>query len=152
MLLIINITKEQRKTLLNVYPSLKSFVEKAIINATNQIAKERLYITDEELEAYSDRVKICGSGPNRKRVVTQATKDKTSKTLKEKYKGKHYPLFEETKIKIGNIHRGKTVSQATRDKVSRANKGKKRTAEQRENISLAKTGQKYKKRVKVESN
>lgn len=149
MLLIINITKEQKKTLLNVYPSLKSFVEKAIANATNQIIKEKLYITDKELEEYEERLALNGCGPKRKRIVTQATRDKTSKTLKEKYKGKHYPLFEETKRLIGLKHKGKIVSQETRDKVSQKNKGKKRTAEQRENISKAKTGQKYKKRAKV---
>ena len=147
MILIVNITQEQKKTLLNIYPSIKFFVEKAIVNATNQIIKEKLYITDEELQAYNDRVKINGTGPDRKRIVTQATKDKISKTLKEKYKGGHYPLMEETKRKIGLAHKGKIVSQATRDKVSKANKGKKRTEEQRERISLAKTGQKYKKRT-----
>ena len=149
MLLIINITQERKKTLLNVYPSIRFFVEKAIANATNQIIKEKLYITDEELQAYSDRVKINGVGPGRKRIVTQATKDKIKKTLKEKYKGKHYPLFEETKRLIGLKHKGKIVSQATRDKISKGNKGKIRTEEQRKRLSLAKTGQKYKKRVKV---
>ena len=146
MILLVNITQEQKKTLLNVYPSLKFFVEKAISNATNQIMKEKLYITDEELQAYSDRIKINGSGPNRKRIVTQATKDKIRKTLKERYKDKHYPLFDSTKRLIGLAHKGKIVSQATRDKISKGNKGKIRTEEQRKRLSLAKTGQKYKKR------
>lgn len=148
MLLIINITEEQKKALLTVSPSIREWVNRAIKNAAEKILAENLFITDEDLKEYSDRVALNGCGPHRKRIVTQATKDKISKTLKEKYEGGHYPLFEETKKKIGDIHRGKTVSQATRDKVSKALTGKKRTEEQRENIGKAHKGLKYKKRMK----
>ena len=146
MILSFRITKEQKKALLNVYPNIRFFVEKAVVNATNQIIKEKMYITDEELREYKERSALNGCGPNRKRIVTPATRDKISKTLKEKYKGQHYPLMEETKIKIGLIHKGKIVSKETREKVSKANKGQKRSEEQRKNISKAKIGQKYQKR------
>jgi len=146
MILSFRITKEQKKALLNVYPNIRFFVEKAVVNATNQIIKEKMYITDEELREYKERLALNGCGPNRKRIVTQATRDKISKTLKEKYKDQHYPLMEETKIKIGLIHKGKIVSKETREKVSKANKGQKRSEEQRKNISKAKIGQKYQKR------
>lgn len=145
MILFIEITKEQKKALLTVSPSIKEWVNRAIEKATEKITNENLFITDRDLEEYQNRLALNGCGPNRKRIVTQATKDKISKALKERYKGEHHHLFEETKRKIGLIHKGKTVSKATRDKISRANKGKKRTAEQRKRLSLAKTGQRYKK-------
>lgn len=146
MILFIEITKEQKKALLTVSPSIKEWVNRAIKKATDKIANENLFITDEDLKGYSNRLALNGCGPNRKRIVTQETRDKISATLKRKYEGKHYPLFEETKKKIGLIHKGKIVSQATRDKISKALKGRKRTEEQRKRLSLAKTGQKYKKR------
>ena len=145
MILFVEITKEQKEALLTVSPSIREWVNRAIKKATEKIMNENLFITDEDLKEYSNRLALNGFGPNRKRIVTQATKDKISKTLKEKYKGKHYPLFEETKRLIGLANKGKIVSQATRDKVSRANKGKKRTEEQRKNISNGHKGLKYKK-------
>ena len=148
MILFIKVTPDQKKALLNIYPDIKSFVEKTISDTADKIIMENdLFNVDEELEAYHDRRELNENNIH-SRKCTQATKDKTSKTLKEKYKGKHYPLFEETKRLIGLKHKGKTVSQATRDKVSKALTGKKRTEEQRENIGKAHKGLKYKKRVK----
>jgi len=72
--------------------------------------------------------------------------------LKEKYKGGHYPLLEESKIKIALANKGKIVSQATRDKVSKANTGKKRTEEQKKRISLGHKGLKYRKRTVKKEN
>jgi len=148
MILFIEITKEQKEALLTVSPSIKEWVNRAIKKATKKIINENLFITDEELKEYAQRLVLNGPGPHRKRIVTQATKDKISKTLKEKYKGKNYPLFEETKKKIGDKSRGKIVSQATRDKVSEANTGKKRTEEQKKRISLGHKGLKYKRKGK----
>jgi len=150
------ITRKQKEALLSLYPDIKSFVEKTIQNTTDKIIIGRdLFVDDEDLEAYHDRRVLNGSGPGRKRIVTQATKDKIKKSLKKYYaqfEGQEFHLFPETKRLIGLAHKGKIVSQATRDKMSKANKGKIRTEEQRQNISKAKTGQKYKKHVKIKSN
>lgn len=150
MILYFRITKEQREALLSLYPDIKRFVEKTISDTADRITIERdLFDVEKELKEYHDR-RIKNDYNIHSRKCTQATKDKISKILKEKYKGKHYPLMEETKIKIGLAHKGKTVSQETRDKIRKKNKGKKRTKKQRENMSKAKTGQKYKKhKVKV---
>jgi len=148
MLLYFRITKDQEKALLSIYPDIKGFVEKTILNTADRIIIERdNFNVDKELRLYHDR-RVLNDYDFRKRKMTQATKDLISKTLKEKYKGKHYPLLPETKIKIGLIHKGKIVSKETREKIRLANKGKIRTEKQRKNISKAKTGQKYKKRVK----
>ncbi|MBA7500798.1 hypothetical protein ES704_03559 [subsurface metagenome] len=148
MILFINITQDQKEALLTQSPSIREWVNRAIKKATEKILNENLFITDEDLKEYSDRLALNGCGPNRKRIVTQATRDRISKTLKEKYKDGHYPLFEETKKKIGLIHKGKIVSQATRDKVSKANTGKKRTEEQKKRIGLGHKGLKYKRKGK----
>jgi len=147
MLLIVNITREQKRALLFIYPDIKSFVEKTIQNTADRIIIERdLFNVEKELKEYRSR-RALNDNDFKKRKMTQETKDKISKALKGR--GIGIPLLEETKIKIGLIHKGKIVSKGTREKVSKANKGKKRTEQQRQNISLAKTGQKYKKRVKV---
>jgi len=147
MILSFRITKEQKKALLNVYPNIRFFVEKAIVNATNQIIKEKMYITDEELREYKERSALNGCGPNRKRIVTKETRDKISKSLlatSEKQGWKGMKLLEETRQKlIGHI-----VSKKTRDNISKANKGQKRSEKQRQNISSGKTGTKYTKKHK----
>lgn len=150
MIVSLRISKEQKKVLLLRYPSVKFFVQKAVIDYADKIIiEEEQFNIEKELELYHDR-RVLNNNDIHKRKCTQATKDKTSKTLKEKYKGKNYPLFEETKILIGLRNKGKVLSQETKDAISRGNKGKKRTKKQRENVSIAKTGQKYKKRkVKV---
>jgi len=150
MILSFKITREQKEALLSFYPGgIKQFVEKTISDIADGIIIERdLFDTDKELDEYHDR-RFLNRNNIHGRKCTQATKDKISKTLKEKYKGKHYPLLEETKIKIGLIHKGKIVSQATRDKVSGANKGKKRTEQQKRNIGLAHKGLKYKKHAEA---
>jgi len=150
MILSFKITREQKEALLSLYPDIKSFVEKTIVATADKIIIDQdNFNVEKELAEYHDRRVLNNYNP-KKRKTTQATKDKISKTLKEKYKGKHYPLMKETKIKIGLAHKGKIVSQSTRDKVSKANKGKKRSEEQRENIRKGHKGLKYKKRVKVE--
>lgn len=55
------------------------------------------------------------------------------------------PLSEETKRKIGEVHKGKVVSEETRKKLSEAHKGKKRrpfTDETKRKMSEAKKGRK----------
>ena len=153
MILFIEITREQKKALLTVSPSIREWVNRAIEKATEKITNENLFITDQDLEDYQNRLALNGENVKTKRhKCTQATKDKISKALKERYKGKTHHLFEETKRLISIANKGRIVSQATRDKISKANKGKKRTEEQRKRLSLAKTGQKYEKRAKVNLN
>lgn len=144
MILFFETTKEQRRILLNAYPSLRFFVEKAIANATNQIVKEKLYITDKELQEYHDR-RVLNDYDTHKRKCTQATKDKISKGLKatserQGWKGMH--LLPETIEKL----RGHIVTKGTRDKISKGNLGQKRTEEQRKNLSKGHKGMTYKKR------
>jgi len=150
MILCFKITKEQKLALLSLYPSIKYFVEKAIINTAEKIIIDQdNFNVEEELAAYHNR-RILNDYNPKKRKMTQATKNKISKTLKEKYRGTEHHLFEETKrlISIGN--KGKIISQETRDKISKANKGKKRTEEQKRKMSLSRIGKKHKKREKVE--
>lgn len=150
MFLSLRISKGQKKVLLLRYPSVKFFIQEAINNQVNKIIIEKeQFNIEEELRLYHSRREINKNNIHG-RKCSQATKDKISKTLKEKYEGKHYPLFEETKRLIGLGNKGKILSQETKDAISKANTGKKRTKEQRENLSEAKTGQKYKKRkVKI---
>ena len=144
----LKITREQKEALLSFYPrGIKQFIEKTISDTADRIIIEKdLFNVEEELRAYHNRKVLNGYDP-KKRKVTQATKDKISKTLKEKYRGKHYPLFEETKIKIGLAHKGKIVSKETGEKISKAKKGKKFTEKHKKSMSLARIGMKYKKRV-----
>lgn len=145
MILSFKITGEQKKALLSFYPDIKSFVEKTISDTADKIIIEKeQFDIEKELAEYHNR-RVLNDHNFRKRKMTQETKDKISKALKGQ--GKGIPLLEETKIKIGLIHKGKIVSKETREKMRLANKGKKRTEEQRQNISKAKTGQKYKKRM-----
>lgn len=149
MILSLRVSKEQRKALLNRYPSIKSFLQKILLDTADRIiADEQMNDIEEELKEYHDR-RVLNNNDIHKRNCTQATKDKISKTLKEKYKGKKFPLFEETKILIGLGNKGKVLSQETKDAIGRGNTGKIRTEEQRENISLSHTGLKYKKRIRV---
>jgi len=148
MFLIIDITKERKEALLAVYSSIKYAIDKTISDVADKIILDRaIYVTDKGLEESYEQHKLCGCGPNRKRIVSQATKDKISKTLKEKYKGKHYPLFEETKALIGLRNKGKVLSQETKDAIGKGNRGQKRTPEQRKNISNGKKGKKRKTKV-----
>lgn len=148
MILFIKISPEREEALLAVYSSIKYAINKTISDVADKIIIERaIYVTDKDLEESYEQYKLCGCGPNRKRIVSQATKDKISKTLKEKYKGEHYPLFKETKALIGLIHKGKVLSQETKDAIGKGNRGQKRTEKQRENIGKAHKGLKYKKRV-----
>lgn len=150
MILFINVTRERKKALLSIYPSIKFFIDKTIENTADKIIMENdLFNIDEELEEYNNR-RVLNDYDIHKREMTQATKDKISKALKGR--GKGIPLLEETKVKIGLIHKGKIVSQETREKVSKANTGKKRSAKVKRKMSLARIGMKYKKRAKVESN
>ena len=145
MILYFRITKERKEALLSLYPDIKSFVEKTISNTADKIIIEReQFNIERESKELHDR-RVLNDYDIHKRKMTQATKDKISKALKGR--GKGIPLFEETKIKIGLIHKGKIVSQETREKIRLANTGKKRTEEQKQNIGLAHKGLKYKKRA-----
>jgi len=148
MIINLKVSKEQRKALLLRYPDIRVFLESMIFKTAEKIITEQnKFSVEKELAEYHDRRRINNNDIHG-RKCSQATRDKISKTLKAKYKGNHYPLMEETKIKIGLAHRGKIVSQATRDKIGKANKGKKRTVEQRERISQSHKGLKYKVKVK----
>ena len=124
MILHFRITKEQKQALLSFYPEgVKYAIKKIVYTAADKIIIERdLFNIDEELKAYHNRQILTGVGPHRKRIVTPETRAKISKALKGKYLG--IPLLEETKVKIGLIHKGKIVSEETRKKISLANKGK----------------------------
>lgn len=105
--------------------------------------KKSIIDLERELNEYHDR-RILNDYDIHKRKMTQATKDKISKSLKAKgWKG--IPLLEETRVKM----RGHIVTKETRDKISKGNKGKKRSEEQRENLSLGHKGMKYKKFLRV---
>jgi len=147
MILLVNITKEQKEALLSFYPDIKKFVERTISDTADRIIIERdLSDIDKELTEYHGR-RTLNRNNIHGRKCTQATKDKISKAQKGKHTGWHQ--FPETKRLIGLAHKGKIVSQATRDKVSKANKGKKRTEEQRKNISLGHKGMKNRKHAKA---
>lgn len=110
------------------------------------IIEKSQFDIEEELREYHNRREL-NDYDFKKRKMTQETKDKISKA--NKGRGKGIPLLEETKIKIGLIHKGKIVSQETREKIRLANTGKKRTEEQKERIGLAHKGMKYKKHAKA---
>lgn len=115
--------KRYKKEISNFESELEEYHKRQVLNAD---------IKREEGQPY---------WKNRKH--TQATKDKISKSLKTKgWKG--IPLFEETK----QLLKGHIVTKETRRKISKKLKGKKRTAKQIKNMSLGKTGMKYKKRAK----
>lgn len=147
MILFIDITKERKKALLNIYPSIKFFIDKIIEDTADKIIIENMESNvEEELAEYHDR-RVLNNYDHKRRKMTQVTKDKISKALKGR--GKDIPLLEETKVKISLANKGKIVSQETQEKVSKANKGKIRTEEQRQNISEGHKGMKYKKRAKA---
>lgn len=171
MIVVLKATKEQKHAILSRYPSVKSFLQRTLSATADQlIADNQIENIEEELKEYHNRKVLNGYDIHR-RKHTEETKQKISKTLREKYRGKEHHLSEETKeaIRVGNT--GKIVSQATRDLLSVANTGKKRTLAQRERMSLghkgikfegrklseehkrkiglAHKGMKYKKRVKV---
>ena len=140
MILLVNITKERKKALLSRYPDIKYFIDET---ADRIIIERGQSDIDKELKEYRDR-RALNSDDFRKREVTQATKDKISKTLKAKgWKG--IPLLEETRQKmIGHI-----VTKETREAISKGNKGQKRSEEQRQNLSLGHKGMKYKKKLLI---
>jgi len=138
MILSIRITSEQKKALLTIYPSVKYLIEKTIKDVADKIIAEGEQSNiEKDIAEYKARREL-NSYDIRKRKMTQATKDKISKALKAKgYKG--IPLFEETKKAIGLANIGKHSGPNLKAR------GKKRTEEQRKNISLGKIGMKYKK-------
>lgn len=122
MILSLPVTKEQKKALLLRYSSVKFFLQKAISNKANEImASDDL---EKELQEYHDR-RVLNGYNIRRRKMTQATKDKISLTLKEKYKGTEHHLFKETRVKIGLENKGKVLSKETKDKIGKAHKGMK---------------------------
>lgn len=150
MIVSLKVTKEQRHALLFRYVSVKSFLQRTLLETADKlIADNQIEDIERELNEYHDRRVLNGYDIHR-RKHTQATKDLISASLIKRYEGKKFPMFEETKKKIGLIHKGKITPQEVKDKISKANKNKVRTEEQRQNISLGHTGMKYKKRVKVE--
>lgn len=144
MIVSLKISREQKEAVLSRYPSVKFFLLKALIDYADKILiEEGQFNIEKESKEYHDRCVLNGYDIH-KRKMTQATKDKISKGLKatSKRQGwKGIPLLEETKRLIGLKHKGKILSQATKDAIGKGNRGKKRTKEQRENLSKAKTGQ-----------
>jgi len=157
MIIYLKATQEQKKALLNRYPSINSFLQRTLSETADRlIADSEINNYEKELDEFHKRQAlnegvewVKGTPFWKNRQHTQATKDKISKSLKEKYKGKHYSLFEETKVLIGKANRGKILSEETKSAIGRGNKGKKRSLEQRQKISQGHTGMKYKKRIKV---
>ena len=94
MILSLKISKEQQKVLLGRYPSIKFFLQKAISNKANEIIAGG--DLEKELQEYHDR-RVLNGNDIHKRKCTQATKDKVSKTLKEKYRGKEFTVLSETR-------------------------------------------------------
>lgn len=142
MIINLKISKEQRRVLLLKWPSIKFFIQKAIIDYTDKVTiEEEQFNIDEELRLYHDRCVLNGYDIH-KRKMTQETKDKISKAQKGKHTGWHQ--FPETRRLIGLANKGKIRSKETREKISKANKGKKRTAEQRRRMSLGHIGLKRK--------
>lgn len=149
MILSLKVPKEQRKALLNRYSSIKSFLQRTLSETADRlIADNQIEDIERELKEYHDR-KVLNGYNIHGRKHSQATKDKISKSLKERYQTEEHHLLKETKIKIGLGNKDKILSQETKDNISKANKGKVRTIEQRRNISLGHTGLTYKKRVRV---
>lgn len=150
MIISLKISKEQKEILLLRYPSVKFFIQKAVIDYADKIIIEQeQFNVEKELKEYHNR-KVLNDYDFHNRKHSQKTKDKIKKTLKEKYKGQHFSLSEETKILIGLGNKGKVLSQETKDAIGRGNRGKKRTDEQKRNISKGHKGLKYKKRkVKI---
>lgn len=150
MIISIKIPKEQRKALLNRYSSIKSFLQRILSETAERlIADEQMNNVEEELKEYHNR-RVVNDYDIHSRKHSQATKDRISKSLKEKYQDepKHH-IFEETKRLISVGNKGKVLSQETKNNISKANTGKIRTLEQRENISKGHKGLKYKHKVKV---
>lgn len=141
MILSFRITREQKETLLTIYPSVKYLIDKTIKDVADKIIMEgNQNDIERDIKEYHDR-QVLNGYDFRSRKMTQDTKDKISKSLKSKgYKG--IPLFEETKLAISKANIGKHSGPNLKSR------GKKRTEEQRKNISLGKIGMKYKKRVK----
>lgn len=144
MILYFRITKEQKEALLSLYPDIKGFVERTILNTADKIIIDRdNFNVEKELAAYHDRRELNNHNIHKKKC-TQATKDKISKALKAKgWKG--IPLLPETIKKL----KGHIVTKETRDKISKGNKDKKRSEEQKKNLSLGHKGMKYKKHLRV---
>ena len=146
MILSVDISKERREAILYRYPGIeiKYFVEKIISDTADKIIIERdFFNVEKELAEYRDR-RVLNGYDFKRRKMTQETKDKISKAIKAKgYKG--IPLLEETRQKM----MGRIVSKETRDKISKANRGKKRSEEQRKNLSQGHKGLKYKRKVKI---
>jgi len=136
MILMVNVTREQKAALLTIYPSVKYLIEKTIKDVADKIITEGEQSNIErDIKEYHDR-QVLNDYDIRKRKMTQATKNKISKALKGKYLGSH------------------TLPE-TKEAISKANIGKhfiKHSEETKRKISLAHKGMKYKKRVKVELN
>lgn len=133
MILMVSITKKQRFALLSIYPSVKYLIDKTIKDVADKIIVEgNQSDIEKDIREYHDR-QVLNGYDIRGRKMTQETKDKIHKSLKDKYLGCH------------NLPE-------TNELIGKGNKGKKRTVEQKKNASLLRLGMHYKKRIKVELN
>ena len=137
MILSIRITRQQKQALLTIYPSVKYLIEKTIKDVADKIITEGNQSNIErDIKEYHDR-QVLNDYDIRGRKMTPETKSKISKALKGKYVGSH--LLPETREAISKANIGKHFGPNLKAR------GKKRTEEQRKNISLGKMGMKYKK-------
>ena len=138
MIINLGITKEQKKALLNRYPSVKSFLQRTLSETADRlIADYEINNYTKELDEFHARQAlnegvewVKGTPFWKDRHHTQATKDKISKTLKEKYRGTEFHLLPETRQRISESNKGRVPwikgkhhSQKTKDLIGKAHKG-----------------------------
>ena len=81
-------------------------------------------------------------------IKCEEVRKKISETLKSKILGDKHPMFgkhhsEESKRKISEGNKGKTMSEEARKKISEGNKGKTMSEEERKKISESNSGEKH---------
>lgn len=100
--------------------------------------------TEEEMNQFKQNMSNIKKGT----IVNDETKQKISKTMKERYGENHWmcgkTLSEETKRKIGNSQKGKKQTEETKNKISESHKGKTLTKCHKEKLSKAKDDKKVK--------
>lgn len=100
--------------------------------------------TKEEMELFKQNMSKIKRGT----IISDETKNKISKTMKEKYGENHWMngrnLSEETKIKIGESQKGKIQTDGTKKKISNSHKGKVLSNDHKQKLSNAKNDKKQK--------
>ena len=98
--------------------------------------------TEKEMKEIGEKIRL----KNKNYVPTEETKEKISKTMKERYSENHWmkgkKLSDETKRKLSEKSKGRVQSEESKQKISNANKGRKLTKEHKEKLSKAKNHKK----------